>query len=737
MGIAALLRSVSTSRLAASLGLALVLGALGVSCVVVWALHERAVDAARAQLTHVSRALASHAAQTLKSATLVLDGVAQAVAEERIGDATALHARLGSEAFYRTLRAHAGSVPEVDVVSIFDARGDLVNFSRTFPPRPINVADRDYFAAYSAATPPPGLWISAPVINRGSGKWTFYIARRIDAPDGHFLGLILVGLASEYFAQFYDALALGQGADLRLYRDDLTLLATAPRRDDLLGRRASSGGVWQLIMQRRLRQGSIETSEPRGLDARDSAPRMVAARAVDALPLTVAAALNSDVYLAQWRRAAWSIGIVALLSTLAIVLAFAALVQVLRRREADMRNTEALRHAAEAANVAKTEFLATMSHELRTPLSGVLGTAELLTLTSLSQAQRGLVDTLGRSGRALLEIIDEILDFARIESGAMRIERAPFDAGRLVGEIVDLFRAQAQTQGLVLELDGASASPRWVLGDAGRVRQVLLNLVSNALKFTPRGRVSLNVESAGESKLGEPLLRFAVRDTGIGIAPGLRDELFRPFVQADGSPARRFGGAGLGLAISQRLCELMGGRIGVDAAPGGGSLFWFELPLPVVGERAAAAHAASVPPGLTTADGGAVRVLLVEDNEVNALVIQAQLAQLGCACDVAAGGEQALHKLERERYDLVFMDCMMPGIDGYEVARRVRARELADGGAHLPIVALTANVMPDSASLSRAAGMDDHMSKPCSIEGLAAAIQRWALRPDARLSARA
>jgi CheY-like chemotaxis protein len=409
-----------------------------------------------------------------------------------------------------------------------------------------------------------------------------------------------------------------------------------------------------------------------------------------------------------------------------------------------MRNTEALRHAAEAANVAKTEFLATMSHELRTPLSGVLGTAELLTLTSLSDAQRGLVDTLGRSGRALLEIIDEILDFARIESGAMRIERAPFDAGRLVGEVVDLFRAQAQTKGLVLELDEVSASPRWVLGDAGRVRQVLLNLVSNALKFTPRGRVSLHVENAGESKLGESLLRFAVRDTGIGITPALRDELFRPFVQADGSPARRFGGAGLGLAISQRLCELMGGRIGVDAAPGGGSVFWFELPLPVVGERVAP-HASIAPPTLTVADDGAVRVLLVEDNEVNALVIQAQLTQLGCRCDVANGGEQALQRLERERYDLVFMDCMMPGIDGYEVTRRVRARELARSGvAHLPIVALTANVDADSARLSRGAGMDDHMSKPCSIEGLAAAIQRWALRPaaagpsdDERLNARA
>jgi len=729
MGIAPVTRPMSISRWAAGLGLVMVLGALGVSALAVWKLRQSATDAARVQLDHVTLALSSHAAQTLASATLVLDGIAQSVADERIADADALRARLGTESFHRTLRARVAGAPAVEVAVIADDRGNVINYSRVYPPKPINVMDREYFTVYSGATPPRGAWVSAPVPNRTNGKWTFYIGRRIDAADGRFLGLLVVGLTSEYFAQFYEALALGASTDLRLYRDDLTLLATAPERGELLGRRAVSGGAWQIIVQHKLRQGSVELASPRGLDPQDAAPRMVAARAVPALPLVVAVAQKSDAYLADWWRAAWSIGVVASLSALAILLAFAALVHVLRRREADMRHTEVLRRQAESANRAKTEFLATMSHELRTPLTGVLGTAEMLTLTPLSDEQRGLVDTLGRSSRALLEIIDEILDFARIESGAARIVRAPFDAGHLLSEVVDLFRAQAQASGLALALEAGSDTARWVSGDVGRVRQVLINLLSNALKFTPRGGVRLGVKQLDAVAEQGPGLRFTVRDTGIGISPALREQLFLPFVQADGSPARRFGGAGLGLAISQRLCELMGGRIGVDAPPEGGSLFWIELPLPPA-EAAPSAPATSTPE-LATRGGAGVRVLLVEDNEVNALVIQAQLAQLGCRCDVASGGEQALQRLASEHYDMVFMDCMMPGIDGYEVTRRVRQREQASGAGHVPIVALTANAASESPSLSRVAGMDDHMSKPCSIESLAAAVRRWAVRPAA------
>jgi CheY-like chemotaxis protein len=357
-----------------------------------------------------------------------------------------------------------------------------------------------------------------------------------------------------------------------------------------------------------------------------------------------------------------------------------------------------------------------------------MGASELLGRTALSDEQRPLLQTLRRSGRALLVIIDGILDFSQMESGALRIERAPFDPGSLLAELCDGFEPLARSKGLRFVLDDTAARPCWVDGDASRVRQVLANLIDNAIKFTPRGSVKLGLGPAVVDANGHRLLRFSVRDTGIGVTSAQRDALFRPFVQGEGSFARRFGGAGLGLAIAQRLCNLMGGRIGVDPEPGGGSCFWIELPLSAQPERAPALSAAGAS---LRSVGISVRVLLVEDTEVNALVIQAQLAQLGCSCDVASDGEQALHMLERNRYDLVFMDCMMPGIDGYEVTRRVRLREQAQGTQRVPIVALTANAMIDGPALSRRAGMDDHMSKPCSIEGLAAAIERWANKAHA------
>ena len=207
MGIAPFMRPRSISRWAAGLGLAMVLGALGVSALAVWKLRQSATEAAGAQLNHVTLALSSHAAQTLASATLVLDGIAQSVADERIADADALRVRLGNESFHRMLRAGVAGAPAVEVAAIADDRGNVVNYSRVYPPKPINVMDREYFAVYSGPAPPPGAWVSAPVRNRTNGKWTFYIGRRIDAPGGRFLGLIVVGLTSEYFAQFYEALA--------------------------------------------------------------------------------------------------------------------------------------------------------------------------------------------------------------------------------------------------------------------------------------------------------------------------------------------------------------------------------------------------------------------------------------------------------------------------------------------------------------------------------------------------
>jgi CheY-like chemotaxis protein/nitrogen-specific signal transduction histidine kinase len=384
---------------------------------------------------------------------------------------------------------------------------------------------------------------------------------------------------------------------------------------------------------------------------------------------------------------------------------------------------EALRRAnieLEQAMQAKSAFLATMSHEIRTPLNGVIGMISLLRRTSLSREQQEYVAAIQISGDALLALISDILDFSKIEAGQLTLEQQALDVHQLVGEVVGLFTAQARAKGVRLHAWVDPAVPAALVGDRLRLRQVLLNLVSNALKFTERGEVEVWVTLVREDAEGA-LLRVAVQDTGIGIAPEVQARLFDPFVQADASTTRRYGGTGLGLAIAKRLVEAMGGEIGVQSAERTGSTFWLTLRL----ARGVAAGDAAAPasPGPAGPHG---RVLVAEDNAINRLVAVGMLESLGCAVETAEDGRQALEAVRQGGYDLVLMDLHMPELDGFAATAAIRTQEAAEGGRrHLPIVALTADALAGDAEKSRAAGMDDHLSKPVTRERLAAVLEHW------------
>ncbi len=386
------------------------------------------------------------------------------------------------------------------------------------------------------------------------------------------------------------------------------------------------------------------------------------------------------------------------------------------------QRTHARLRQAEAASQAKSEFLANMSHEIRTPLNGIVGMVELLLDSRLGQRQRRYLEIIDRSAETLLGLIDDILDLSKVEAGKLALAPSDFSLRALFDEIEGIFRPEADDKEIDFDLAIEEGTADPFRGDVGRLRQVLLNLVGNAIKFTPEGFVKVRV--ARVPRGGDPLLRFTVQDSGIGIAPEVQNHIFEPFEQGDSSATRRFGGTGLGLAISRRLVDLMGGELGCNSTVGKGSTFWFTLPLEQ-GRTVKPPASPEVAPAVQ--DGGHKHhVLVVDDNAVNRLVTRAMVESLGYRASEAEDGFQALEALSQQRFAAVLMDCQMPGLDGFETTRRIRRGEVCP---EIPIIAATASAMKEDRERCARVGMDDCLAKPFRRKDLAAALERWIVSP--------
>ena len=412
--------------------------------------------------------------------------------------------------------------------------------------------------------------------------------------------------------------------------------------------------------------------------------------------------------------------VIVLAGVISVLLVFR-LGQINRRLEAALADMAAARAEAEQASRAKSEFVSRMSHELRTPLNAIIGFADLLEAEPLSPSHRNYVSLINSSGRHLMELINAVLDLAKIEAGGLVLEEISFDFAAAIDDVKAIVGERAAGKNLEFVATVSPALPRRVMGDPTRLRQVLINLLVNAVKFTEQGTVSLRVAPDGGD------IQFAVRDSGIGMDEQACRRLFQPFSQGDESITRRYGGTGLGLVISKELIEAMGGDIEVESAPGAGTCFWFRLPLkpaPDVPGMAAAATPAAAVAESALISRIAGRALLVDDNLVNQKVAGAMLAKLGLSYDLAGNGVEAVRCVGNKDYALVLMDVEMPEMDGITATRRIRDREALEGRARLPIIAMTANALQEDRERCLAAGMDGYVAKPISRKTLQDELNR-------------
>jgi len=408
--------------------------------------------------------------------------------------------------------------------------------------------------------------------------------------------------------------------------------------------------------------------------------------------------------------------------------AFNQMMNVLEQREAELKDS---RDAAVNMAQMKAQFAATVSHEVRTPLNGVVGMLDMLKETRLTPRQQEFVDVAWNSSRTLIALINNILDFSKMEAGKLKLEETEFCLGTLLSEVLELVARPAQQKGVALNWTVAPDVPARIAGDSLRLRQILINLVGNAVKFTDHGQVAVDVALAPGDAFG---LRFEVRDTGIGMSEDVRRHLFEAYVQPDPSTTRRYGGTGLGLAICKQLVELLGGEIGVDSVTGAGTTFRFTIacraaqaapPLPM--RPPVGAPAVALPPPVLSPvpmPERQFRVLVAEDNRTNQMVAAGMLAMNGCVCEFAADGVEAVRAAQRERFDLILMDCSMPEMDGYEATAHIRLAELAMG-RRTPLVAMTANTQAGDAEKCLAAGMDDYLAKPITLVELRHKLEKW------------